>query len=175
MKSVRRIKLQTQNEKIQNRNENAPVAGGVSRFRKLLQEQFFEQQDPDAVDPADEHAQESYDQTDDQSDRAAFFEKGGPPDDDLDDPVDDRDQQQYELNETALSVKPSHCLCLLIELEFLPLIIIYHIFPFRNVCDKSFTYLCDKKHMGINAAGAYRGQTPKATCEVLSIALSSGM
>ena len=92
-----------------------------------------------------------------------FFEKGGPPDDDLDDPVDDRDQQQYELNETALSVKPSNCLCLLIELEFLPLIIIYHIFPFRNVCDKSFTYLCDKKHMGINAAGAYRGQTPKAT------------
>lgn len=113
-----------------NRCENAPVAGGVSRFRKLLQEQFFEQQDPDAVDPADEHAQESYDQTDDQSDRAAFFEKGGPPDDDLDDPVDDRDQQQYELNETALFVKPSHCLCLLIELEFLPLIIIYHIFRF---------------------------------------------
>jgi len=77
--------------------------------RFLLQAKFLEQQHPDQVDPAEYDTGGDRNQnTDDQTKNAAALCEGRPSDYDFGEPVDDRDQEQEDLHQTALFVKPSH-------------------------------------------------------------------
>ena len=64
-----------------------PARGSVLLLSVLLQKQMLGNQNPDKVYPADNDAQERYHYTYDKSDDSALFEKGGPPDDYLRNPV----------------------------------------------------------------------------------------
>ena len=74
----------------------------------LLKEKLLEEKHPDKVEPTEKCATEGNDDTDDQSENSAFFEECGPSYNDLSDPVYTRDEKQNDLNQAALSVKPSH-------------------------------------------------------------------
>ena len=77
-------------------------------FTVLLQEQLLEQKDPNEVKPTDEHTAKGNNDADHKSDQTALLGPGGPSDDDLGDPVDNGDDEQKKLHQTALFVKPSH-------------------------------------------------------------------
>ena len=103
-------------------------------FAVLLQEQLLEQKHPYKVKPADEHTAEGNDDADYQSDKTALFRPSGPSDDDLRDPVDNRNDEQQELHQTALFVKPSHDMYLLKDL--------YYHFTTKKVFLSSSLYDC---------------------------------
>jgi hypothetical protein len=87
-------------------------------FRVLLQEQLLEQKDPYKVKPADEHTAKGDDDADHKSEQTALLGPGRPSDDDLGDPVDHGNDEQKELHQTALFVKPSHNMYLQKDLYF---------------------------------------------------------
>ena len=74
----------------------------------LLQEQLFEQQHPDEVEPADEHTAKGHDQADDQAKKTALLRPSGPSYHNLGYPVYTGDQEKKKLYQAALFVKPSH-------------------------------------------------------------------
>lgn len=82
-------------------SRNAPVV--------LLQEELLEKQDPDEVEPTESDTRRnSYEYADDEAKKPALFEPGRPPDVDLRYPVDHGNEEQEDLNQTALLIKPSH-------------------------------------------------------------------
>jgi hypothetical protein len=91
---------------ITNNKKRSPPSGLLFL---LLQAELFEQQYPHKIDPTKDDTAGDRDQNaDDQTEQTALLHPGGPSDDDLSYPVDNRDDQQKELNQTALFVKPSH-------------------------------------------------------------------
>ena len=78
-------------------------------FITSLQEQLFEQQYPNAVNPTEDYTWgDSYQNADDQPYKAALFKECRPSHNNFNDPVDNGDEQQKKLNQTALPVKQSH-------------------------------------------------------------------
>jgi hypothetical protein len=85
----------------------APRRSG-SHFTVLLQEELLEQKHPYKVEPADEYTAKGNDDADHQSNKTSLFRPSRPSDDDLCDPVDEGNDEQKELHQAALFVKPSH-------------------------------------------------------------------
>ena len=67
---------------------------------------MFEQKAPNEVDPTERQTEEGHENGNDQGNDALRFQERRPSDEDLDDPVYDRNEQQNDLDEPALFVKP---------------------------------------------------------------------
>ena len=74
----------------------------------LLQDQSLEEQYPDQVDPTKSQTEEGNQDANDQADQSALLEECAPTNQQLGDPVDTGDEEQKDLYQTALLVKPSH-------------------------------------------------------------------
>ena len=72
---------------------------------------MLEQQAPDAVQPADKCTKEGDDDCCDQSDDVLGLKKGWPSDTNLNNPVDERDEEKDDLDETWLLVEPIYDCC----------------------------------------------------------------
>jgi len=79
----------------------------LSRFL-FAKEHVFEEQDPNEVDPAEGQTEEDDDNRHNNVDQGWMFKRRGNPDKKLDDPVDARDDQEQELDETRQRIKPFH-------------------------------------------------------------------
>ena len=86
----------------------------------VRKDEMFEEKAPDEVEPTEGKAEESDQNRDDERDEALRFEEGRPSDDDLNEPVHDGDQEQDDLDESALLVEPcSHNIYLLLVDTFI--------------------------------------------------------
>ena len=87
--------------------EKGPRWSGTLSF--LLQAELLEQKHPHKIQPTERNAGGERDKhADDQAKQTALFHPSGPSDDNLSQPVDTGDEEQKELHQTALFVKPSH-------------------------------------------------------------------
>ena len=86
-----------------------PDGSTAEHFLPLLQAQFLEKQYPNEVNVTeDEAAAEGYHKANDQANQPALLQEGGPSDYQLHHPVHNRDQEEDQLYQAALLIKPSH-------------------------------------------------------------------
>ena len=69
---------------------------------------MLEEQAPDDIDPTPDETDEGNDDGADEADDARLLQESSPADDQLSDPVDDRDQQEKDLNQARLLIEPFH-------------------------------------------------------------------
>ena len=74
----------------------------------LLKEQLLEKKHPDKVEPAEYEAGKGDDKADDQAEETALLTESGPSYKNFGDPVHTGNEEQNDLHQTALFVKPSH-------------------------------------------------------------------